>query len=550
MVEIITKKWAYYNEFKPEAAHMLRQLIKDGLIADGEVDERSIVDVRPEDVRGFIQAHWFAGIGGWSVALRLAGFPDDRPAWTGSCPCQPFSTAGKQKGKEDERHLWPVWFNLIRECKPDIIFYEQVASAIRHGWLDGVFDNLESINYSNEACVIPACSVGAPHKRDRIWGYAKKMPSMRTYSSDGEFFERSTEEGWTPEFVQEMRCSGLQGVSAKEQIKREGAPKKMGAAKSREGKKISSKLAGKQSHRLDNKHCPPSGKKEENRVRSGFSPRRFEEKSFHDEMRNYRDSSQSFAEKDDQLDFFRSYRPIERVCIRERKDNLLCDELRSRDMGRKSDKSPNEKMAGEINAGKTFDGTYVGKQQSRMYIQNKMENDPIGSAVLPACAVDAPHKRDRLWFVGNRENFGRNRRPKDAERERAEDKPVIFSDIRSESIGHGCVGDSQREGSQGHCGHDSSEERRQEQTRSTAETGFWDDHEWIVCGDGKARRIPTIKPDVLRLADGLQPRSPEEYADSMWIVTTEKIKGRKHLLHAIGNAIVPEVAARFIRATM
>lgn len=160
---------AYYNEFKPEAAHMLRQLIRDGLIADGEVDERSITEVSSDDIKGFTQCHFFAGIGGWSVALRRAGWPDDRFVWTGSCPCQPFSAAGKQKGKEDERHLWPVWFRLIRESKPPSVFGEQVSSAIRFGWWDEVADDLEGIGYATRAEVRPASGAGRGHKRDRLW---------------------------------------------------------------------------------------------------------------------------------------------------------------------------------------------------------------------------------------------------------------------------------------------------------------------------------------------------------------------------------------------
>lgn len=148
---------------------MLRQLIADGLIAPGDVDERSIEDVHPTDLIGYDQCHFFAGIGGWSVALRLAGWPDDRPVWTGSCPCQPFSTAGKQKGKADERHLWPVWFRLICESRPSIVYGEQVSSAIRHGWWDDVADDMEGIGYATRAEVRPACSVGKPHKRDRLW---------------------------------------------------------------------------------------------------------------------------------------------------------------------------------------------------------------------------------------------------------------------------------------------------------------------------------------------------------------------------------------------
>lgn len=141
---------AYYNEFKPEAAHMLRQLIRYGLIAAGDVDERSITEVKANDLKSYTQCHFFAGIGGWSVALRLAGWDDDRPVWTGSCPCQPFSSAGKQKGKNDERHLWPVWFRLIAECRPAIIFGEQVAAAITHGWWDDVANDLESEGYEVE----------------------------------------------------------------------------------------------------------------------------------------------------------------------------------------------------------------------------------------------------------------------------------------------------------------------------------------------------------------------------------------------------------------
>jgi DNA (cytosine-5)-methyltransferase 1 len=127
----------YYNEWDSFAAEWLKQLIKDGLIPDGEVDSRSIADVRPEDLKGFTQCHFFAGIGGWSRALQLAGWSPDRPVWTGSPPCQSFSTAGSRKGKDDERHLWPVFFDLIRECQPPTVFGEQVAAAIRFG-LNGV----------------------------------------------------------------------------------------------------------------------------------------------------------------------------------------------------------------------------------------------------------------------------------------------------------------------------------------------------------------------------------------------------------------------------
>lgn len=86
---------------------------------------------------------------GWAIALALAGWPEDREVWTGSCPCQPFSSAGRQKGKSDERHLWPVWFELIKAVQPATIYGEQVASAIGHGWLDEVAEDLESVRFTN-----------------------------------------------------------------------------------------------------------------------------------------------------------------------------------------------------------------------------------------------------------------------------------------------------------------------------------------------------------------------------------------------------------------
>ena len=160
---------AYYNENDAYAAQWLRNLVRANLIAPGDVDERSIVDVRADDLRNYAQCHFFAGIGGWSLALRLAGWPDDRPVWTGSCPCQPFSLAGHQKGQDDSRHLWPVWLDLIRECRPPIIFGEQVASAIAQGWLDEVAIDLEGQDYAVAAAVLPACAIDALHRRDRLW---------------------------------------------------------------------------------------------------------------------------------------------------------------------------------------------------------------------------------------------------------------------------------------------------------------------------------------------------------------------------------------------
>ena len=164
--------WAYYNEIDDHAAQWLRNLIARGLIAPGEVDQRSIEDVRPDELAGFVQCHFFAGIGVWSYALRRVGWPDDRPVWTGSCPCQPFSAAGKGEGFADERHLWPAWHWLINQCRPATLLGEQVASGNADPWLDLVQADLEAMDYAFGCVPFPAASVGAPHIRDRNYWVA------------------------------------------------------------------------------------------------------------------------------------------------------------------------------------------------------------------------------------------------------------------------------------------------------------------------------------------------------------------------------------------
>jgi len=151
---------AYYNEHDSYAAHWLRNLIAAGHIAPGVVDERDIRDVRPEELIGFTQVHMFAGIGIWSHALRRAGFSDDREIWTGSCPCQPFSAAGRAGGFTDERHLWPHWFWLVEQCRPAVVIGEQVASKDGLGWLDLVSTDMEGAGYAFGATDLCAAGIG------------------------------------------------------------------------------------------------------------------------------------------------------------------------------------------------------------------------------------------------------------------------------------------------------------------------------------------------------------------------------------------------------
>ncbi|MCA3186976.1 MAG: DNA cytosine methyltransferase [Cupriavidus sp.] len=181
-------KLAYYNEIDPYAAEWLRRLILFGLIAPGDVDERDIRDVHPDDLRGYRQCHFFAGIGVWSHALRRAGWDDHHEVWTGSCPCQPFSAAGKGSGFADERHLWPHFHHLVRERRPSVVLGEQVASKDGLAWLDLVSVDMEAEGYAFAAADICAAGVGAPHIRQRLYWVADANdagPQGRGFGRDG-----------------------------------------------------------------------------------------------------------------------------------------------------------------------------------------------------------------------------------------------------------------------------------------------------------------------------------------------------------------------------
>lgn len=186
----------FYNEHDPKAAAWIRELIAAKLIPDGIVDERSILEIQPHELTRYTQCHFFAGIAGWSLALTLAGWPATRPVWTGSCPCQPFSNAGKGLAQADERHLWPAFFNLIRERRPECVIGEQVESAIGKGWLDGIQTDLEGEGYALGSVVLGAHSLGAPHIRQRLFWAADSAGGQRQQRlrSQGHELQRSADD--------------------------------------------------------------------------------------------------------------------------------------------------------------------------------------------------------------------------------------------------------------------------------------------------------------------------------------------------------------------
>ena len=181
---------AIYNEVDNFAADWLENLIRAGHIAPGRVERRSIVDLTPDDLAGYRQVHLFAGIGIWSASLRDAGQRDDAPWWTASCPCPPFSAAGKKKScpvcggtnpvphvgrtgyfvccvcghdwLADDRHLWPEVWRLTRDCRPAKLAGEQVASPDGQVWLSSVRASLEILGYGVGASDLCAPGVQVP----------------------------------------------------------------------------------------------------------------------------------------------------------------------------------------------------------------------------------------------------------------------------------------------------------------------------------------------------------------------------------------------------
>ncbi|MCX7318394.1 MAG: DNA cytosine methyltransferase [Hyphomicrobiales bacterium] len=141
------------------------------------VDRRDVRDVHPSDLVGYKQAHFFAGIGGWPFALRAVGWRDDRPVWTASLPCQPFTRAGKQLGFADERHLWPDFEKLVEARRPAVLLGEQSGDAAE--WIGVVRGRLDSLDYAVGTVPFTAACAGAEHGRPRYYFVADADDEQR-----------------------------------------------------------------------------------------------------------------------------------------------------------------------------------------------------------------------------------------------------------------------------------------------------------------------------------------------------------------------------------
>ena len=162
----------YYNDNDHFCVETIKGLISQKIIPDGFVDNRSIADVVPNELENYTQCHFFTGVAGWPYALRMLGWPDEQPCWTGSCPCQPFSNAGKGEGFNDARNFWPAFRWLIAQCRPSVIFGEQVATELAIEWITRLHLDLEVLGYTVSVADLPAASVGAHHIRQRLWWVA------------------------------------------------------------------------------------------------------------------------------------------------------------------------------------------------------------------------------------------------------------------------------------------------------------------------------------------------------------------------------------------
>ena len=542
---------AYYNEIDPYAAQWLRNLIDKGLIAPGVVDERSIEDVKPNELMGYTQCHFFAGIGVWSLALRRAGWPDNRPIWTGSCPCQPFSSAGKSAGFTDERHLWPYFHWLIQECKPAIVIGEQVEAAIKRGWWDLVASDAEALGYAAAGSVIPASAVGAPHIRSRLF-FVLQLGAPTNSESEPrnghkEMHKMSSDKadnGVLPgEALSGLLSNRLQGVLGSEEEGQTG-PAKQGREKEaykraeREARANGAGLLQGTERTVSGERANTvstfAGKEEE----LAFQFRRIRSTAYRaGESERVRDDgncpTEEAAERV-QHSLARPSRPKSGVCVRQCESDLLCAELCARDVGRRQASGDGSNIKRE----ETIDA-------AKYAVQPQAQDGPhaLRSAYPSNSGVGAPHIRDRNYWMGYSSIQGlQAREPAAVERTRGREErgaveqpgrtPGGLADTHCEPTGRDAGTAHAKKIKHGSENSNSDGPRDAgdplvNREPADATNGFWRDADWLLCRDDKWR---PVESGSFPLAD--------------------RATSRVGRLRAYGNAINAEAATVFIQSVM
>ena len=447
---------AYYNEIDPYAAQWLRNLIAAGHIADGEVDERSIEDVKPEELKGFKQCHFFAGIGVWSYALRQAGWSDDKPVWSGSAPCQPFSAAGTRAGFADERHLWPAFYHLIQQCKPAVVFGEQIASKDALTWIDLVANDLEGLKYAFAAADFPASAVGAPHIRQRLYWVASLHKVRGRETFNGVLCGEARQEREAV-FVQGLRQDETDCLHTS-QSRAESAPEKVGC-------RVFTQLPKEAQSQGAGEACEGASTEVESALRLGPAHPRNTASHRQRQLRADRTADACNERKKMGHPINRSDQTRVGLCPNEYQDRLPGGELCSRFLGA-GHSSDDCRLAakGEMNAG--IDDIQAHGEET---------HHAAGANDLLDSGIGAPHIRDRLYWVGDSISKGLE----------------------------GLTGDGELQ-------------ERKEPSRPTATTsfqlepgkpgptnGFWAEADWLRGQDGLWR---AVEPGTSPLADGTPSR--------------------------------------------
>jgi site-specific DNA-cytosine methylase len=559
---------AYYNEIDPYAAEWLRNLIDAGEIPAGVVDTRSIEDVRPDELAGFTQCHFFAGLGGWAYALKLAGW-GTRPVWTGSCPCQPFSAAGKGAGFADERHLWPAWQHLIAQCRPSVIFGEQVDAAVKNGWWDLVASDAEAMGYAAAAAVIPASAAGAPHMRHRLWfvlslgattkrelehrNDGKNLHEMPTEKTDHTLLQREEIQGRTADGLQGVLRDPSEETAKSNEPKGEG-PKNCRASDKarRSGARLLEEEAAEISSQRTDQACEPPSKKEGFGVRPGSARIGAIRAGGEECLRDDRDCASKRRAEGMEHPVLGSNKPGEGLRLQQCESGLLRPELRDGDVGGRS-------ADGNITSPEKEVG--INDSEHALQAHDKDKKNSGGKIRDVYSGVGAPHIRDRTYWVADSndarlEGWGALRERPDQCAAGARGVASRLADADS----HRCCA-RERDDSSARHGHTAAATRIDAEVvgRGFSEAGArrdkpagptngqWADADWLGCTDGKWR--PTQSTHEC-MADGL--------ADSLGYVRTgdawslnpliQGAKNRVGRLRAYGNAICAPAAEAFIRS--